>query len=101
MDAPSDSEQGAFGHYDTHVDDKNCQEHSPAERREILEQIGDQLMQAWAEECPDSWEEIQNVAERVRALGRKLTGPGLGLHLSDDRRDPFFTTQWAPWYSEL
>ena len=58
MDVPHDSEQGAVGPYDTHVDDRNCQDYSPAKRREIIEQIGDLLMQAWAEECPDSLDTV-------------------------------------------
>ena len=89
MDVPHDSERGAVGPYDTHVDDRNCQDYSPAKRREILEQIGDQLMQAWAEECPDSLDEIRSVAEQVRALGQRLPVLGFGSRFSEERRDPF------------
>ena len=46
-------------------------------------------MQAWAEECLNSWKEIESVAECVHALGWRLPGLGFGSNFYDERHDPF------------
>ena len=58
-------------HESQHEDDH--QERSPTERAAILQSISEQLMVAYAQECPELQEEIGMATSHLLALSKHLT----------------------------
>ena len=67
-------------HFGTELDGDEYYRQTPANRRAALQRVSDQLLLAWAQECPELNAEIQMIDERIHALGA-------GTHHSDRRDD--------------
>ena len=65
------------------LDNDDFQSQSPADRRASLKRVSEQLMLAWAQECPGLADDFQRIDERIDVLDRRSRG----IQFEDGHRD--------------